>query len=163
MLVGVTAEERVGVDDIALGQPGQGGDAHGLTGADDDLVEPALTGRDDEGGHVDPAETGQRGDGLEAAGAVVVARHHQDVAAVGGQVEQGLVDEPLGLGRGGGHVEQVAGHDDQIDVPLGGQAGDLAQHGPVLVEPGPAPHQPADVPVAGVQQPHRPTSLPAPP
>ena len=88
---------------------------------------------------------------------VVVAGDDHHRAAPGRQVEQRPVDDALGLGGGRRGVEQVAGHDHEVDVVALGDAGDLGEDGPVLGGPGPPADRLADVPVGRVEHPHRAT------
>ena len=92
--------------------------------------------------------------GLHQRGRVVVAGQHDDR----GDARQ-VVQHPQGPAqvRGGRPVgiEQVAAVDDQVRPGLLRDAGDLGQHRVEVLIAGPPSYGPPQVPVRGVQQPHR--------
>ena len=71
------------------------------------------------------------------------------------QVDERLVDDPLGLGRRRELVEDVAADERQVDRLVARDLDDLVEHRGDLVEPLAAVERLADVPVGGVQDPHR--------
>jgi hypothetical protein len=91
-----------------------------------------LVGPGDLGADLHPPEREQRRHRLEAPGVVVVAGHHHDGRDLG-QVEQRPVDDAARTRAGGRGLEQVAGHEDEVDRLVGRDPGDLGQHGAVLV------------------------------
>lgn len=135
VLVGVEAHQVGGGDDVALAGEGHDRETGPLAprlDVDDPAVVRAGEHRDD----LHPPEGQQGRHRGEAAGVVVVARHHDDRAvAVGGELEQGAVHAPLGVGARRGGVEQVARHQHEVDRLGVGDADDLGQDGVVLVGP----------------------------
>ncbi len=74
--------------------------------------------------------------------------------ATGAQGEERLPGQALGVGCGCRRVEDVAGHDDELDRLGGGDLDDLGHHDPLLGQPVDALQHLAQVPVAGVEDPH---------
>ncbi len=158
VLEGGVPHQVVGPHDRPLRHEGEEGDLHrGPVGGGegDDTAVGRGSGLDGQG---HPAEGEEGGDGIEAAAVVVVAGHDDD-GSHPGQAQQGVVDEALGGGGRGGGVEQVAGHDDQIDVLGLGNGPDLGQDVAVLVGPAVTSDGLADMPVGGVEHLHRATAV----
>jgi hypothetical protein len=86
---------------------------------------------------------------------VVIPGDYHDLAAVPAQREQGLHDQPLRPRGRRRALEQVPGHQHQVDVLVPRRRDDAAQHGDMLVVPVLAVQDLPDVPVAGVQDLHR--------
>ena len=93
------------------------------------------------------------GDRFQAAGVIVVAGddHHRSHR---GEIEQRPEHDLLRLGGRGHDVEEVAGHQSQVDFLGGGDAGDLGKDGPMLVRPAPPPDRAPDMPVGGMEDLH---------
>ncbi len=148
--------QLLGGDDAALRDERDERDPCDLAVAGGQVEHPAAVGTGDLVGEVDVAELEQRSDGRPPARVVVVAGEDDHVRAGVGEVEQGPVDDAFGLGRGGAGVELVPGDEDQVDVAVVRDAGDLGEHGTVLVGARPSADGAADVPVGGVEDAHRP-------
>ena len=133
----VARQQHVGGDDVALRRERQQGEQRHVV-ARRHLEHATVVGWADGRGHRDAAGLGERGHRRQAGRRVVVAGEDHHRAAAGGEVEQGPVHDALGLGRGRGGVEQVAGHDHEVDVLALGHAGDLGEDGAVLVRTGTA-------------------------
>lgn len=117
---------------------------------------PSVVGASGLGQHVHPTRSGEHGrNRLELAATVVVAGDYRHLRPGAGQVQQRPIDDRLGLSRGRCGLEEVSGHQHEVDGVLSGQGNYLAEHGPMLISPTMAPNCLANVPVAGVQQPHR--------
>ena len=146
--------QLLGADDATLRHERDEGDVDRRPVAGDEAVHAAVVRAAQLAGDRDAAAGEQRGEHAQRPGVVVVAGDDHDLGAPGGEAQQRVVHQALGLGRRRGGVEQVAGDDDEIHVVRGGDADDLVEHGAVLDGPAGAAQRLADVPVPGVQQAH---------
>jgi hypothetical protein len=78
------------------------------------------------------------------------------------QSDQGLEDERVGLRRRGSTVVDVAGQQERVHAFLPGDADDLPQDVAELFVPRAPPDGAPNMPIAGVEEPHRRTSVPPP-
>ena len=103
----------------------------------------------------DRPELEQGLDSLETAIAVVVAGQHDHARARRREVEERVIHDLFGFRRWRGGVEDVAAHQYRVDLVCARDVGDLSQDRDVLVGPRSSADRAADVPVGGVQEPHR--------
>ena len=153
VLRGLLAHEVVGLHDVALGEKREkpdGGGAHFRLECED----PALGGASGLRQDADVGEPHQRLDGFEPPRVVVVSGDHHDPLARAGEVEERAIDDLLGLGPGGGAVEEVAGDENDVHLALAGDVRDLREHLPVLLGAALSSEGLPDVPVAGVEKAH---------
>ena len=106
-----------GTDDPALRQEREERDARGLARRGLEREHTALVGPRQHSAGVETAGAReQRADRLEAAWVVVVAGDQDHVGAAVGEGEQRRVDDLLRFGRRRREVEEIAGHDHQVDA-----------------------------------------------
>ena len=156
---GPAVQQLFGGDHVALGQPGQQGDAGGLA-ADRDVEHPAIVGGRDGAGYVNAGQRSERADGAQPGGGVVISGDDDHLAIGARQPEQRVVHQPLGLRRRRGRVEQVTGDEDQLACLVLRDGDQLAEHRLRLAEARPTTQGLAHVPVGRMEDPHRSPRLP---
>src|SRR5262249_6490596 len=85
---------------------------------------------------------------------VVVSGDQDDGNLAPLEIEQSVVDDRLGVGRGREMVEDVSRDSDDVNALGARELGDLGKHLPCLVDPRSARKRFTHVPVAGVEQSH---------
>lgn len=103
--------------------------------------------------HRDPTQPEEGSHGLESSRVVVIAGYHHH----GGhlcQLQQSPVDDLFSLGRGGRDVEHVARHQDEIDIVVSGDRGDLGQDITMLVRPADTTDGSSDMPIGCMENLH---------
>ncbi len=91
---------------------------------------------------------------VEQGNGVVVAGDDDDVASRIGEAPEGVEDERDGVVGSDCPVEQVAGHDDEVDPLVPGDGDDLVEGLLELAPPVDPAQLLADMPVGGVEDPH---------
>ena len=86
------------------------------------------------------------------AGRVVVVAGNHDHRRDLGKVEKRPVDDLFGCRRRGGRVEDVAGDEDEVDLLVAGDGGDLRQDLAMLVVTGTTADRPAHMPIGGMEK-----------
>lgn len=150
MLVRVGAHDVLGLDDAPLGDEGEHGDLGSQVLQLEQSTVLRRTGCT-EHGHVGPFQ--HRRHRIEPGRIVVVPRHHQHRGDLR-EVEKGPPHDLLRRRRRRGRIEDVTGHQGEIDVVFVGEADQLGEHGAVLLGAVTTPDATPHMPVGGVQNLH---------
>src|SRR3990172_4131691 len=144
------------VDEVALVHPGQRSDEGALAPITrGDLDDGAVTCAAWQAAGVDAQRVEQRRDGVEAPRVVVVAGDDDGWYAGAVQLAKERVDQPLRLRRGRRRIEDVAGDEEAVGFLRAGVVEYLLKRRLLLGVAALAAHRAADVPVGGVEEPHK--------